>query len=167
MKAMHDAMSKMMDDMKAMKPTGNADYDFAMMMKHHHQGAVEMARAELEGGQDTAMRALADRIIIAQQAEIAQLDAFINSMSAPGGQSKYGEQSMGMMTPMSDMKMEGGSLDVMFASMMIPHHQDGVKMAEAYMEEAKNDTLKRIARDIIRTQPQEVVQMQQWLSTRR
>ena len=34
------------------------------------------------------------------------------------------------MTEEGGMKMESGSLDAMFASMMIPHHQTAVDMAE-------------------------------------
>ena len=32
--------------MQAMKRTGDTDKDFAMMMKLHHQQALDMARAE-------------------------------------------------------------------------------------------------------------------------
>lgn len=41
MKAMHDAMKGMMEQMHKMKPTGDSDYDFAMMMRHHHLGSVD------------------------------------------------------------------------------------------------------------------------------
>ena len=69
-----------------------------------------------------------------------------------------------MMTPMSSIKMESGSLDAMFASMMIPHHQDAVKMSQEYLKVGKNEELKKIARDIIQSQPKEIDQLQQWLS---
>ena len=35
-----------------MKPTGNPDKDFVMMMIPHHQGAVDMAKVELQYGKD-------------------------------------------------------------------------------------------------------------------
>ena len=37
MKALHEAMNTMMQQMQNTKHTGDADYDFALMMKHHHQ----------------------------------------------------------------------------------------------------------------------------------
>ena len=40
------AMHKMMADM-TIKPTGDVDRDFVEMMVPHHQGAVDMAKAEL------------------------------------------------------------------------------------------------------------------------
>ena len=51
--------------------TGNADKDFAAQMIAHHQGAVSMARVELEYGKDPEMRKLAQTIIKAQKQEIA------------------------------------------------------------------------------------------------
>jgi len=73
------------DKMASMKMTGNADVDFAMMMRVHHQGAIDMAEAELRDGKDAQMRKLATNIIAAQKKEIAQLDKFLvkNGQPAP------------------------------------------------------------------------------------
>src|SRR5262249_18582382 len=45
------AMLKMMNDM-AIKPTGDVDRDFALMMLPHHQGAIDMAISELRYGKN-------------------------------------------------------------------------------------------------------------------
>ena len=73
------------DKMSSMKMTGNADVDFATMMRIHHQGAIDMAQAELRDGKDAQMRKLATNIIAAQKKEIAQLDRFLakNGQPAP------------------------------------------------------------------------------------
>ena len=73
------------DKMASMKMTGNADVDFAMMMRVHHQGAIDMAEGELRDGKDAQMRKLATNIIAAQKKEIAQLDKFLvkNGQPAP------------------------------------------------------------------------------------
>jgi uncharacterized protein (DUF305 family) len=57
--------------------TGQADRDFAAAMIPHHQGAIDMARIQLRHGTDAEMRRLAEAIIGAQEAEIAQLRAFL------------------------------------------------------------------------------------------
>ncbi len=166
MKDMHDAMNNMMQKMQSMKATGDADYDFAMMMKHHHEGAIDMAKAEVGGGTDAQLKQMAQKMIDDQQKEIDQFNQFMQG-NQPTGNSDYGQKAMGMMTPMSEIKMESGSLDAMFASMMIPHHQDAVKMAKEYLKVAKNQDMKKIATNINQTQPKEIQELQSWLKNQK
>lgn len=72
-----ESMTGMMKSMDAMKMTGDTDRDFAMMMKVHHQGAIDMAQFELQHGTDSKMRAMAKRIIKDQQKEIAEFDRWL------------------------------------------------------------------------------------------
>ncbi len=64
-----EAMNRMMDAM-AVHPTGSVDKDFVAMMVPHHQGAIEMAMAELRYGTNEQLRRIAQEIIVEQQQEI-------------------------------------------------------------------------------------------------
>ena len=77
MKDMKGMMKDNNDKMSSLPMSGNADVDFAMMMRVHHQGAIDMAQAELKDGKAPEMRKLAQNIIAAQKKEIAQLDKFL------------------------------------------------------------------------------------------
>jgi hypothetical protein len=63
------AMNKMMADM-TIKPTGDVDRDFVAMMVPHHQGAIDMANAELNFGHNEQLRRLAQEIVANQEREI-------------------------------------------------------------------------------------------------
>jgi hypothetical protein len=64
------AMAKMMRAMN-IEPSGDVDHDFVAMMVAHHQGAIDMAQAELRYGRNERLRRLAQEIIVTQQQEIA------------------------------------------------------------------------------------------------
>ncbi|MEU4376746.1 DUF305 domain-containing protein [Pseudonocardia alni] len=70
-------MAGMMSDeqMAALGRASGAAFDrsFLQMMIAHHEGAVTMARAELDAGVDPRARELAQQIVDAQQAEIAEM----------------------------------------------------------------------------------------------
>jgi uncharacterized protein (DUF305 family) len=69
---MDQAMTRMMTSMQA-TPTGDTDRDFAAMMIPHHQGAIDMAVAELKYGHNTQMKRIAQEIVVDQQQEIAAM----------------------------------------------------------------------------------------------
>ncbi|HUC81286.1 MAG TPA: DUF305 domain-containing protein [Flavisolibacter sp.] len=162
MAALHEAMNRMMTGMKTVKPTGDPDYDFATLMKLHHQSAVEMAKVLVANGTDSVAKAHAAKTVTEQEGEIAAFDRFLQS-AKPSGNSDYGQRAMQMMSAMEHGKMEMGSLEAIYASMMIPHHQDGVKMAEEYLKVGRAEELKKIAQSIIQTQPKEIEDYRQWL----
>src|ERR1700733_2556371 len=66
------AMDKMMADM-TIKPSGDVDRDFVAMMVPHHQGAIDMAKAELKYGHNEQLRRLAQEIVVTQQQEISEM----------------------------------------------------------------------------------------------
>jgi uncharacterized protein (DUF305 family) len=70
------ANDAMMQDMH--KPaSGNADKDFVMMMIPHHQGAIDMAKIELQYGKDEKLKTMAEEIIAAQEKEINELRTWL------------------------------------------------------------------------------------------
>ncbi len=79
---MDAAMARMHYAMRAVKPTGNPDRDFAAMMIPHHQGAIDMAEIELRFGTDERLRRLAQGIIVEQRQEIAVMRKILSEPTA-------------------------------------------------------------------------------------
>jgi uncharacterized protein (DUF305 family) len=55
-----------------------------------------------------------------------------------------------------------GNADKDFVAHMIPHHQGAVDMAEVELKYGKDPELKRLAKNIIKAQKEEIAFMQRW-----
>lgn len=83
MAKMDSSMMKMNETMKAFHKSNDPDYDFAEMMTHHHQGAIDMSELELDYGNDAAAKDEAQKQIDEQQKEIIELAKFRNEHGQP------------------------------------------------------------------------------------
>ena len=83
---MHHSMMKGMKDMESMSSSGDTDRDFAMMMKKHHQSALDMAEVELKLGKDAKLRGMAKNIIKSQKKEIKEFDEWLAKHKEPMSQ---------------------------------------------------------------------------------
>ncbi|CAL9439439.1 DUF305 domain-containing protein [Streptomyces sp. enrichment culture] len=77
----HSGMPGMMDDqdMAVLEQASGRAFDtmFLTMMVEHHEGAVEMAGTEKAEGRYAPAKALADDIVIAQNAEITEMNKLL------------------------------------------------------------------------------------------
>ena len=153
MKSMQSGMTQMM----SMKMTGDPDHDFAMMLKMHHQSAVEMADMEVKQGKNAQVKALASKIKASNQREIRELDQFMSSHKPQSSSSKLGQKGMDIMH--GGTHSMNGNVDHDFASMMAQHHQQGVEMARAYLKEGKTSTMKKMANNVIKMQTKEMAEL--------
>jgi uncharacterized protein (DUF305 family) len=69
--AVHKAM--MQGQSMAMPTSGDVDKDFAIMMTAHHRQAIAMIDVYLQHGDDTELKALAQRMKDAQHNEITEM----------------------------------------------------------------------------------------------
>lgn len=136
------------------------DAQFIDGMIVHHQGALDMAAQVLAESERPEMLAFAEAIIAAQDAEIAQMQAWRAAWypDLPG--------SEGMDMDMGDMEIsDDGSIpfDQRFLTAMISHHKGAVEMARAALELAEHDEIRALAEEIIAAQEAEIAQMEAWL----
>lgn len=78
------SMERMHADMMV-PPSGDPDRDFAAMMIPHHQGAIDMAKAQLAYGRDPVLRRLAQGIIVEQGQEIEVMRRALAERPAASG----------------------------------------------------------------------------------
>src|SRR4029077_14763178 len=139
------AMDKMMADI-AIRPSGDGDRDFVAMMVPHHQGAIDMAQAELQHGRNQKLLRIAQEIVVEQQQEIPAMRLAIGEPASPtwvtngahdapaaapshkanpGGDAPFVSRlNAAMDKMMTDMAVKPtGDVDRDFVAMMVPHHQ--------------------------------------------
>lgn len=159
-------MHAMDDSMKMMQMTMDPDNDFAMMMKSHHRGAINMGNLELKEGKDSTLRQIAREMIAAQTKEIASLDSFLKVHPATFNDPnlhKKGDSIMAKMGRNADLQIITGNIDRDFATLMIQHHQAATEMADLEIHYGKDVKIIAMAKKMIDEQEMEIRELQNWL----
>lgn len=151
--SLKQVMDNMMQNMQNMQMTNDPDHDFAMMMKQHHQGAIDMSNIQLSKGTNAELKKVAQKTIDDSQKDIADLNTFL-SAHQPSGNNSYGKQQMDKMKSMSMSMNESGDVDKDFVNMMTMHHQEGINMAKDYLKVGKEEATKKIANNTIKSNQQ-------------
>ena len=165
-------MNEMMDKVHALEKKGIADYDLAAELREHHKGAIAMSETQLDSGIDAQLKEMAQKIMDAQQKEVDQIDKMLDGyddkakdydpMNTDSGLGKAMMDNMQAMMKMPE--MDAVSVDKSFATMMIKHHQDGIKMGKTIQQYAKDTKFKQMAQKMISDQQKEIEVLQNWLT---
>ena len=159
-----------MHSMNGMKMTGDFDLDFANTMVVHHQSAVDMAKEVIAKGSNEEVKTMAQNIVTAQEAEIAQFKNIIANYKMPEmkEESKDAHNELSETMEKMETKMKGmtktGNADKDFLMMMIPHHESAVTMGEDQLSHGKNLELKKMAQKIMEDQNKEIKQFEAMLA---
>lgn len=149
----------MMRDMHAMVDVAT-ELEYMVRMIPHHEEAVENARILRERTEREEMSAFADDIIETQNREIQQMQTWLEQWY-PDEDTAFDYTPM-----MRDYSgLSGEQLDLAFLQDMIPHHMAAVMMSEQLLSDVdiEHAELEELARNIHRTQTQEIGQMRLWL----
>jgi uncharacterized protein (DUF305 family) len=162
------SMKSMEDKMRLMKITGDMDIDFATLMIDHHQGAIEMAKVQVQKGKNEQLKAMAQNMIDAQSREINAMQNILaglkrDSLKKSDGHDHLGDAMREMMTKMRGMKMTG-DIDQDFAAIMIPHHESAIKMAENQISHGSNFELKKLSQKMMEDQRKEIEQLRKFVA---
>ena len=166
---MMKAMSGTMAQMEGMNMSGDFDLDFASMMILHHQAAIDMSKEELAKGTDAWVRTMAQKIITAQQAEIAEMQQFVSSYK-PASSAQNAEKHNELHETMKKMIDEmhsvnlSGNTDRNYVQLMIPHHEAAVTMANDDISHGNQSKLKIMAQKMVADQTREIQEFKVFLA---
>lgn len=159
-------MHNMMDEMMAMQMPPDPDIAFGLMMRMHHQGAIDMANKELQSGDDAQMREMAQKMIKDQKAEIQELTTFLNGHVPHLNVPEFVTEQMKNMERsgrVTDLQIINGDTDHDFAMLMIQHHQNAIENATLELIYGHESAMQTMAKNIIEKQDQEISEIQTWL----
>jgi len=139
------------------------EFEYLTTMIPHHEEAVASATILRDGTESPEMRAFAEQIIEAQNAELSQMKDWLATW--------YPERDTAVdYTPMMrDLTaLRGDDLDRAFLQDMIPHHMAAVMMSQQVLSGglADNDGVEPFAESIRDAQRAEITQMANWLNER-
>ncbi len=101
-----------------------------------------------------------------QARDTAQVSAQTMAMNAAAGTVSPADKAMmsGMrsMQQAMDHAPVDGDPDHDFVSMMTPHHQGAIDMAQVELRYGHDPELRRLARDVINAQKREIAEMDRW-----
>jgi uncharacterized protein (DUF305 family) len=147
----------------SLPPYNSLDVWFIRMMIPHHQQALEMA-ALAPGRTDTRqVRAVADRISVAQEPEIAVMRAWLQARNLPPDVPGHDHGTMrGMQSPEEMQRLaaaRAAEFDRLFVQMMTEHHQGAVEMATDLLRVGADHSLQELANNIAVEQSVEINRM--------
>jgi uncharacterized protein (DUF305 family) len=162
------------------RPPGNdsAEAGFARDMSVHHAQAVEMANIVKDKTEDEEIRTLATDILLTQQAQIGQMQGWLNvwGLPATGTEPQMAWMGMAMEGSMPGMATSEEVIELrnappeeadrMFLRLMIPHHRAAVPMSEAILERTDRPAVERLAEAISTSQRSEIRVMEDMLEER-
>jgi uncharacterized protein (DUF305 family) len=161
-------MDTMMVKMEHEATDRSAEADFLSQMIPHHQGAIAMARYEIQHGKNFGMIQLAKSILAEQSIELQQMHIWLERAPAKeikitaGFKSEMDQTMTDMMDHMpGDSRLAG--TDRAFALVMIPHHQAAVDMARVVLKYTGEQQTIAFARQLISSEQVEIQQMSSYL----
>lgn len=154
---------------------GSAEAGFTRDMIVHHAQAVEMAEIVRDRTESGEIRTLATDIALTQQAQIGQMQGWLNLWGLPQigtepAMAWMGHPTEGRMPGMATQEeiarlreMPPEEMDEQFLRLMIPHHQAAVPMAEAVLEETDRPVVEQLAEAVVASQRAEIHTMRAML----
>src|SRR3989338_2883439 len=148
------------------------DKHFIEQMIPHHEGAIAMATLALQKAKHTEIKTLATAIIEAQTAEIQNMSVWyqdwfgktvpkVSTGMMGGGMMSQSGMHMGGQEDMTALE-NASDFDKAFIEEMIPHHQLAIMMANMLQSGTSRPEMQQLAKDIIKSQSEEIEKMQGW-----
>jgi uncharacterized protein (DUF305 family) len=142
--------------------SGDPDHDFLRMMSDHHKGMIAMARLAIDSRENLSVKPDARELDKKQNAEIAKMTAILDRQYKDAYTPKVLPDNQQMVDELKG--KSGKDFSRAFLSTVIMHHQEAIKMIDAYLPTAKNPEVKSMAEKMKADQTKEIAAFQKELT---
>lgn len=142
--------------LKGLKYSGDADYDLAKILRIHHAGGIKMEQYEIEKGKNYTMQGIAKSMLSNDLNELKSLDSFLSIYKPQSTNSVLhteAEKAMDKMQRAADLELIKDDEDQDFGTLVLPHCQSGIDIAEIILYNSKNQMLLGISASIKKRMP--------------
>ncbi|GAA3965395.1 DUF305 domain-containing protein [Streptomyces marokkonensis] len=145
----------------------SADVSYARMMIQHHAQALEMTGLVPEHAESGQVKALAERISVAQGPEITAMQGWLRNhgeKEAGGGHDHAAMPGMATEAQLEELRTaRGKAFDQLFLTLMITHHEGAITMATEVKSQGNNVQVEEMADDVVAQQTSEISRMREML----
>lgn len=151
----------------AKKAFNGVDVRFTQGMLPHHMQAVRNTKIEIAMGESSQVKAIAEKILAAQEKEIATMQGFLKTFGAPEKAAPADQQAVWDKNT-ADLRMAASpaARDVVFLTNMVPHHSAAIPMAQLDIKMGKFPAAQALATQIKTSQRMEIVEMNKLIRAR-
>lgn len=151
--------------------TNDIANNFVIFMIPHHEAAIISSLGVIEYTKDSKVKSLAEEIVKSQKKEVIQMQNLLKSGDLRGNNNPEFKITLEkimseMMKDMSIYKSNSNTskdITTSYLKNMIIHHNGAIKMAQAYLEQGKNQILLNMCENIISSQENEIKKMNELL----
>lgn len=147
-----------MQGMQEMKMTGDPDRDFLRMMSDHHKGLTTMAHGATEA-KSAQVVADAKKLDATQDEELDRMSTMLQSYYQDKYTPKVSSSNQAMIDALK--RKSGKNYDRTFYENIVKHHEEAIRMIDAYLPKAKKPAVKAMGEKMKTDQTSEIVQFKQ------
>jgi len=140
----------------------DADVAFAQMMIPDHQMTAKMAELAQDKAATEDLKSMAAQMVKGESQTVGTLQGWLKTWGKPASGDMAVMTMPGAMTDKDmDMlkSMSGMDFDMMFAQMMVKHHEGSIQMAQDEQAKGASAEAKAMAADMVKTQQAQVSEL--------
>jgi uncharacterized protein (DUF305 family) len=149
--------------------SGHADEDFGLAMVRHHQGAIDLAKLELQKGDDPTIKTRAQQILDRKTAERDSISKWLVGRKPTRNATGERFDSLMMASFEKYKNLDAltitGDPDHDFAELMVVHSKTVVEVSTSIVQLGHHDDMKAWARQMVLDENQVRTDLEAWLSS--